>query len=536
MTPSRTAWAASGLLAGLVGLATSYLAAAVLSVREAPVVAVAELIVRVTPGDLAERAISAVGHWDKPLLVSGIVIASVAVFAVAGILGRRGTWLGMLVFTALGVVGLVAVLTGPAGTSTRILPVLVGWASWLAAYAWITAALARVRPAPSPGRGTPDPRTSGGPDLPDGPDGPIGPDRPIGTLSRRGFVLRGSLVGLVSVGVAVTGRLWGSGTRAVEEARRLIRLEGVTMPGIPRGARVGLPGITPWRTPVEDFYQVHTAIVVPKIDPNEWSLRIHGMVDREVLLTYQQLLEREKTEMWVTINCVSNPVGGNLIGNAWWSGVRISDLLDMAGVRHGADAVLQTSSDGWTCGTPLSALTDAREAILAVAMNGAPLPIDHGFPVRTIVPGLYGYVSACKWVVDMEVTRFDAIEAYWTSKGWAEEAPVKIASRVDLPRSGDTVPSGTLRVGGVAWAQHTGIEAVEVSLDQGDWVPAQVGHVPTNDTWVQWAAVVNVEAGDHTLAVRAVDKRQEVQTGEIQDVLPDGATGWHTVDFTAEDA
>jgi DMSO/TMAO reductase YedYZ molybdopterin-dependent catalytic subunit len=197
---------------------------------------------------------------------------------------------------------------------------------------------------------------------------------------------------------------------------------------------------------------------------------------------------------------------------------------------------LQTSHDGWTCGTPLVALTDARDAMLAVAMNGEPLPLEHGFPVRTIVPGLYGYVSACKWVVDLEVTRFDQIRAYWTARGWSEEGPVKIASRIDVPSSGDTVTAGALRVGGVAWAQHTGIESVEVALDGGEWQPAEVAHVPTTDTWVQWAATVAVEPGDHLVRVRAIDKGRNVQTGVERDVLPDGATGWHTVDFTAEDA
>ena len=206
--------------------------------------------------------------------------------------------------------------------------------------------------------------------------------------------------------VAGVGRVVGTGRRHVEETRRLLRLSGVTEPKIPQGARIGLEGIGPWQTPNDDFYLIHTAIVVPTIEPRDWRLRIHGMVDHELELTYDDLLARRRTEAWITLNCVSNEVGGDLIGNAWWSGVRVADLLRLAGVQDGADAVLQTSEDGWTCGTPLSALTDDRNAMLAVAMNGEPLPIDHGFPVRTIVPGLYGYVSACKWVVDMEVTRF----------------------------------------------------------------------------------------------------------------------------------
>ena len=319
----------------------------------------------------------------------------------------------------------------------------------------------------------------------------------------------------------------------MEEARRLLRLPGVTAPTPPSGVRLDVEGITPWATRADEFYRIDTAFVVPAIEPVDWRLRIHGLVEREVVLTYQQLIDRQVTQAWVTLNCVSNPVGGELIGNAWWSGVRLADLLQEAGVRPGADAVLQTSEDGWTCGTPLSALTDDRDAMLAFAMNGRPLPIEHGFPVRTIVPGLYGYVSACKWVVDLEVTRFSDIEAYWTKRGWAEEGPVKLASRIDVPRAGGEVPTGGARVGGVAWCQHTGIEAVEVSVDDGPWERAVLGYVPSDDTWVQWAATIDVEPGDHVLAVRAVDAHGTVQTGEERDTLPDGATGWHRVEFTA---
>jgi hypothetical protein len=230
---------------------------------------------------------------------------------------------------------------------------------------------------------------------------------------------------------------------------------------------------------------------------------------------------------------VSNPVGGDLIGNAWWSGVRVADLLAEAGVRAGADAVRQTSRDGWTCGTPLAALTDGRNAMLAVAMNGRPLPLEHGFPVRTVVPGLYGYVSATKWVTDLEVTRFDRFTAYWTERGWSERGPVKTESRVEVPRGGATVAAGRLRVGGYAWAQHTGIARVEYRLDGRRWQRAELGRVPDADTWVQWAGTVDVDRGDHTLAVRATDRSGYTQTAVRAGVVPDGATGWHTVGFTA---
>jgi hypothetical protein len=288
-------------------------------------------------------------------------------------------------------------------------------------------------------------------------------------------------------------------------------------------------------TPADEFYRIHTAIVVPAIEPTDWSLRIHGLVDRELVLSYDDLVSRRLTEAWVTLNCVSNPVGGPLIGNAWWSGVRVADLLRLAGVQDGADAVLQTSEDGWTCGTPLDTLTDDRNALLAVAMNGEPLPIDHGFPVRTIVPGLYGYVSACKWVVDMEVTRFDEISAYWTQRSWSERGPVKISSRIDVPGSGDEVAGDPARIGGVAWAQHVGISAVEVAVDGGEWQPAEISRPSTVDTWVQWVAEVPLDPGDHVVRVRATDRDGLVQTGVERDVLPDGATGWHTIGFSVSE-
>jgi hypothetical protein len=291
--------------------------------------------------------------------------------------------------------------------------------------------------------------------------------------------------------------------------------------------------MAPWRVPNGSFYRIDTALVVPAVDPDAWRLRIHGLVDREIEISYADLRERQLTEDWVTICCVSNPVGGDLIGNAWWSGVRIADLLEEAGVQAGADAVKQTSKDGWTCGTPIEALTDDRNAMLAIAMNGKPLPVDHGFPVRMIVPGLYGYVSATKWVVDLEVTRFQDFSAYWTDRGWSSEGPVKTESRVEVPRDGGHVDSGTVRVGGHAWAQHTGVEKVEYRLDGDAWREAELGRVPGNDTWVQWTGSVDVAQGSHTLAVRATDRSGYTQTAARADVVPDGATGWHQVSFSA---
>jgi DMSO/TMAO reductase YedYZ molybdopterin-dependent catalytic subunit len=506
----RGAWPLAGLTAGFAGLAASYFVAMAMAIRESPVVAVAELVIRLTPGPLAERAIQVLGHRDKPFLVTVILVVTAALFAYAGHLARRNRWAPTLVFGVLALAAGVAVLLQAASTPVDLLPVAAGLVVWLVCLPLLTDRLRRAETVAAADEAA---------------------ERDEHT--RRGFLLRAGTVGALGVALAMAGRAVGSGRRHVEETRRLLKLSGVTSPRVPVRAVLDVEGIVPWMTPAEEFYRVHTAIVVPTIEPTAWNLRIHGMVEQEVRLTYESLLARELTESWITLNCVSNPVGGPLIGNARWSGVRLADLLAMAGVHPDADAVLQTSEDGWTCGTPLVALTDQRNSMLAVAMNGKPLPIDHGFPVRTIVPGLYGYVSACKWVIDLEVTRFDRIDAYWTERGWSERGPVKLSSRIDVPASGSEVPAGQVRIGGVAWAQHTGIEAVEVAFDGGDWLPAEISSPPTNDTWVQWAATVSASTGDHVVRVRATDKTGRLQTGVERDVLPDGSTGWHAIQFSA---
>lgn len=503
---SRLPWALAGILTGIAGLATSYAVAMVLTIRESPVVAVAELVIRLTPGALAERAISLVGQLDKPLLVLGIVLFLLAMFALAGVMARTSWVKPQLVWLGLAAIGVLAVLIQRGAGAVDVLPVLVGLLTWVALLPALTAPLRMGEAHPE-----------------------------LESRERRVFLMVAGVLGIAAVGVAVAGRVVGAGRRHVVESRRLLRLDEVTLPELPQGVSSRVPDVAPWQTPNDDFYLIHTAISVPAIEPKDWRLRIHGMVERELVLTYDDLIARGLTEQWVTLNCVSNEVGGDLVGNAWWSGVRVADLLREAGVRGDADCVLQTSEDGWNCATPLTTLTDDRGAMLAVAMNGRPLPIEHGFPVRTVVPGLYGYVSATKWVVDYEVTRFGDVAAFWTQRGWSELGPVKIASRIDVPRSGDDVDPGLLDVGGLAWKQHTGIEAVEIALDGGAWERVELAVAPTDDTWVQWSGTVDVAPGDHTLRVRAIGKDGDVQTGAVADVVPDGATGWHTVEFSVRD-
>lgn len=499
MTKARWEWPAAGVVAGGSGLATSWFAANALHVRAWPVVAVAEWVIRHAPGGLVEQGIKHLGHRDKPVLVGTILVLLAAAFAVLGAAGRRRWWVPVLGFLVLAVVGGLAVAGERAEGGHGQVSVMAGLLTWVGVFGLVT------EPLRAADRGEEQ-----------------------DTAGRRA-VLRLGAVAVAAVVVGALAPYVGRGRRAVDQARSRLRLPGVTRPVVPAGADLGLA--QPWATPTGSFYRIDTALSPPALDPDRWRVRIHGMVERELNLSLADLLARQRTEAWITLNCVSNPVGGDLIGNAWWSGVLLRSLLAEAGVRPGADAVRQTSADGWTCGTPLAALTDQRNAMLAVAINGHPLPIDHGFPVRTIVPGLYGYVSACKWVVDLEVTTMAKAVGYWIPLGWAVDGPVKLASRIDRPTSGQVVPAGDCTLAGVAWEQETGIAKVQVSLDGGSWVDAELGRVPGAETWVQWRVVVPVTSGHHQAQVRAVSASGEVQTAVRRDVVPDGATGWHRVDF-----
>ncbi|MFL6106901.1 MAG: molybdopterin-dependent oxidoreductase [Marmoricola sp.] len=501
---SRGALALAGLVTGIAGLVTGQATVWILQAKNGPIVAVASAVRDKTPGHLAVKLVHLVGHKDKPLLIASTTLLLLLLCAWLGTQARRRPVLPELVFFALAVVGLVSVLRLKDSTAGSSFGVVVGLITWLVVFRLLTTPL--LAPA---GDAAPEELAS----------------------SRRAFLQRVGGVGVGVVAVGWIGRVSSRGRRRVEQARRLLRLP-VNAGRPPAGVSVGVPGVAVWRTANDDFYRIDTALTVPTISPNDWSLRIHGKVEKELTISYDNLVARSLTEDWITLCCVSNEVGGDLISNAYWSGVPIRDLLTEAGVKDGADAVLQTSQDGWNCGTPLSALTDPkRNAMLALAMNGKPLPLEHGFPVRMVVPGLYGYVSATKWVVDLEVTNFDKFDAYWTQRGWSAQGPVKTQSRIDVPRDGAGTKAGSIKVGGSAWAQHTGIEKVEYQLDGGAWQAARLGSVPGNDTWVQWAGEVEVGKGKHSLVVRATDKTGYTQTAVRTDVVPNGATGWHSIDF-----
>jgi DMSO/TMAO reductase YedYZ molybdopterin-dependent catalytic subunit len=353
---------------------------------------------------------------------------------------------------------------------------------------------------------------------------------PGGSTARRTFLATAG----VTVAAAAIGEVGGRSIatrKNVSAARSAVRFPKATVPAppLPAGVNLKVPGISPFITPNGSFYRVDTALLVPQVDPTSWQLRIHGMVEREIVLTFDELLKRPLIEDYVTLCCVSNPIEGPYIGNAKWLGASYSALIREARPLRGADQLLCTSVDGFTSGTPLTVVLDEpQDSLIAVAMNGTALPTEHGFPARLVVPGLYGYVSACKWVVDIEVTTFAKAVGYWVPLGWSQQAPIKTESRIDVPGSG-TAKAGKVPVAGVAWAQHKGIEAVEVRVDNGQWNEATLADVPGLDTWRQWVYDWDAVAGQHVIEARATDKTGYTQTAVSEPVAPNGASGYPSV-------
>lgn len=488
--------ALAGLLAAAVGLGVAELVAGVQQTGRSPVVAVGDLVIRLGPPSWERAAIDAVGTADKPLLLVGIVVAVVVLGAVAATLPAQA---GLVLVGAVTVAGAVAAADGPdASWAHATGPVLGGVAAGIA--------LARLRR-----------------EAPDAPLAPAGADR-------RRFLVGGLTAGSVaamsgSVGRVLQGRVDASASRAAVVLPRAAR----PLPPIPEGVEVGVEGVTPFVTPNNDFYRIDVNLIVPQVRTDGWSLRLDGMVDRPRSWTYEELLARDLVEADVTLVCVSNEVGGDLIGNARWLGVPLGELLEDAGMDDRADQLVGRAVDGFTTGMPLAAAFDGRDALVAVGMNGEPLPLRHGFPARLVVGGLYGYVSATKWLEQLEVTRFDAYDPYWIQRGWSSRGPVKVQSRIDTPRR--RVDAGRVPVAGVAWAQGRGIERVQVRVDDGRWHDAALADALGDDTWRQWRWDWDAEPGRHTLTVRATAGDGEVQPEESAPPFPDGATGWHRVSF-----
>ena len=542
-----------------------------LNAPSSPVSSLGQTFIQFTPEWLKEFAIRTFGENDKNALRAGMGITLLVVAIVIGIIGRRSPRLAVAITGVLILVTAAAVLSRAGASPMDVLPILLGGAVGIFflvsvfrlqvdvpqpdASGQAAAATAGRPSATAPatavssttGPATTETATAetvtgaarspvGGSDEPKA--GRSGAAHPMGLVgagaaNRRQFFRIAGIGALAAVAAGALAR-WIPSAADVAASRDRVALpaprdvQNVDLAAI----RIDTPGITPFVTDNAEFYRVDTAFVVPRVTTEDWQLKIHGAVDREITLSYADLVAMPSIERMITLTCVSNEVGGDLAGNARWQGVRIADVLAMAGPQSGADCVLSTSVDGFTVTTPVDALTDDRDALLAFAMNGEPLPVEHGFPVRMVVPGLYGYVSATKWVVDLNVTTFAEHSAYWTDRGWSAQAPIKTASRIDVPKSFEQIPKGTVAVAGVAWAQHRGITGVQVQIDDGEWQDATLSGEVSTDTWRQWLYRWDAqETGSHTIRCRGVDP-SGVQTDQVQGVMPDGATGWDSRSVT----
>ncbi|MFK0222331.1 sulfite oxidase [Streptomyces vinaceus] len=517
---SRTVRGAlAGLLAAFTALAVAELVAGLVRPAAGPVTVVGGAVIDRTPAAVKDFAIRTFGENDKTVLQLGI-LAILAVIAVGlGILALSHRRIGAAGVLMFGIVGSAAALSRPDSTGIGdALPSIAGaFAGAIALYVLASKAVPAAGPAAANGE-----------------EGAEGWDR-------RGFLAAAGVTAVAAASAGVLGRfLTGRQGQGAVASRNTLVLPAPASPApaVPAGVQLKVADISPFNTPNADFYRVDTALTVPRVDANTWRLRVHGKgVTRPRTYTLDELLARPLIERDITLTCVSNEVGGPYIGTARWLGVPLADLLKEAGVRPPsrggkADQLVAWSVDGMTLGSPVEDVMDGRDAMLAVGMNGEPLPFDHGFPVRMLVPGLYGYVSACKWITDIELTTFDAYDPYWVKRKWARKAPIKTQARIDTPKPFARPAAGTVTIAGVAWAQHRGITRVEVRIDDGPWQDADLAPQATVDTWRQWSHPWKATPGGHTITVRATDGTGAVQTEQRTRTIPDGASGWHSVFVT----
>lgn len=498
-------------LAGLVSGALAVTLGMVLTAwndAASPIDAVGSSFIDRVPRWLKEWAITTFGENDKVALQTGIVIVLAAVAMVSGATSNERPTTFVVTTAVFALVGLLSALDRPTSNAMSYVAPIAGAVAGVVAF---SATMGRLRPW---WRDRMVPHES---------KAPLGWDR-------RRFLRTTGAVGALSVAGGVVAR--------VGERNRLDDLEAqrdVSLPAVTDAVEVvgdGFHPTEPYITPNDRFYRIDTALSFPFVDVNKWRLTIDGMVERPLTFTYEELRERSDLERTITLCCVSNEVGGKYVGNAVWQGVRLADLLSEAGVDPLAEQVFSTSADGWTCGFPLEIARDGRDAMVAIGMNGTSLPIAHGFPARLVVPGLYGYVSATKWLTRITLNRWDDAEGYWVPRGWSRLGPVKTQSRIDVPRRGEEVAVGPHRLAGVAWAQHTGVARVEVRIDDGPWQDATLSDDLTDDAWRQWVLDWDATPGEHTVTVRATDKSGYRQTEAVAPVAPDGATGWHQRTFS----
>lgn len=502
--PTRTMAAVAGVAAGAAGLGAAELLAGILPGAASPVLAIGNLVIALQPPGAQPLVVELFGEADKLVLNLVIVGVALAIAAGLGVLARVRRGLARIGFAAFGLLALGAGLRDPlAEPLTTLVVAVAAVLVTLAALDWLMG-LARAQPAAA--------------EMP--------------AWERRRFLVNTGALMVAAVGSGVIGRtlLERGRLNAVPQVGAVPKpIE--TAPPLPEGASLDVEAITPLVTPNEDFYRIDTALLVPRPNLSTWRLRVTGMVRRPIELTYDQLVAMPIHEQYVTIACVSNEVGGSLVGNALWGGVRLKALLQEAGVDPAATQIVGRSVDGFTVGFPTAwALADAREALVAVTMNGEPLPADHGFPARLIVPGLFGYVSATKWLTQIELTTLDAFDAYWIPLGWAKEGPILTQSRIDTPRDGAALSAGRVPIAGVAWAPDRGISRVEVQIDGGAWAEAELSTPISDATWVQWVHRWDAAPGEHRIAVRATDGDGAVQSADTSRPAPDGARGHHTID------
>lgn len=511
--PRKRVWwlaAAVGVVSAAAILAVSELVALIVANDGSPVLAVGSFVVDIVPRWAKEFAIETFGANDKIFLLGSIGLAVVIAAAVAGVLEFIRPPIGIVILVLTGALSVAAIVTRTGASPLASVPTIVGTVVGVVLLLMMMSRLRRWKSAPLPATRGPEPESG------------------MKEVDRRRFIIMTVVVAATSAVVGLGSRVVSAATSSLQGIREALKLptprSSVT---VPPGADLDIPGISSLFTPNADFYRVDTALTVPSIDPAEWSLKISGMVDHEVTLSFQDLLDLGVDEYVITLTCVSNEVGGELVGNARWLGIPIRTVLELAGPKKGADMALSRSIDGYTASTPLSSLTDDNlNAIFAIGMNGEPLPFEHGFPVRMVVPGLYGYVSATKWLTELTITTFEADQAYWTPRGYSAKAPIKMSSRIDTPRIDKQIESGPVKIAGVAWAQTIGIQKVEVRIDDGDWQAATLAAAVNVDTWVQWFVDWEATSGSHYAAVRATGKDGTVQTEERAPIAPDGSSGW----------
>ncbi len=504
-------WAAfAGVVSAAVVLGVAEVVSLVVGAAGSPLFAVGSLVIDLAPPAVKEFVIAIFGTGDKAALLTLMGVLIVVISAAAGVLESRRPPFGVIVLGIGGLVALIAVVTRAGSTGFDGIATVLGAVAGVVVLRLSIERLGRWQ------------RATG---IRSGPV--AGP-----SLERRGFLTLAIVAGAASIVAGTGARLINATSDKIAAIRTKLTLPkaAVAADPVPAGATIDVPGISPFVTPNTQFYRIDTALQVPSIDPDKWVLKITGMVENEVSLSFAELLAKPLEEHLATLTCVSNEVGGDLIGTALWLGYPIRDLLAKAMPKAGADMVLSTSIDGFTAGTPLSVLQDAgTNALLAVGMNGEALPLEHGFPVRMVVPGLYGYVSATKWVVELKVTKFSEDQGYWTPRGWDAKGPIKLASRIDTPLSGASVAAGTVAIAGVAWEQHVGVKSVEVRVDNGPWATATLADSISADTWRQWVYRWPATTGSHKIEVRATDASGSTQRQTYQPPAPNGSEGWHSI-------